>query len=47
VCVEVVGNVKKLQISKAVAKQRDGWLSRGMGGKVEGWVAKYCRGKGG
>ncbi len=23
-----------------MAKQRDGWLSRGMGGKAEGWVAK-------
>jgi hypothetical protein len=23
-----------------VAKQRDGWLSRGMGGYVDGWVAK-------
>ncbi len=45
-CGEAVGNVKKLQITKAVAKQGDGWLSRGMGGKVERWVAKYCRGKG-
>jgi hypothetical protein len=32
VCVEVVGNVKKLQITKAVAKQRDGWLCSGKGG---------------
>jgi hypothetical protein len=23
-----------------VAEQRDGWLSRGMGGEAEGWVAK-------
>ncbi len=24
-----------------MAKQGDGWLSREMGGYVEGWVAKY------
>jgi hypothetical protein len=23
-----------------VAKKRDGWLSRGMGGLLEGWVVK-------
>jgi hypothetical protein len=23
-----------------VAKKRDGWLRRGMGGLIEGWVAK-------